>query len=672
MQRRKVLPAIRAVWRFLRLSRSYTLTRGLIARANRARDFGNYRLAAALFEEVLLIDPRNSRIHKQCGHMWKEAGELSLAEARYLAAARLAPHDPDLALQMGHFYKVAGRIGDAHASYRRALSLSPGWREAEAELAATSQYPDTIAMPAQSAADPSLLVPELFPRSTENVPTFREGLHIHRLGRPGRTGHGTANLLRGVEAIRGICISDEAVLEIEVLLDGDRIHAEVPREVSLEAQGSQRKYVFNIWLDVSRHALGPHLLEVRATRALRPAHVLRRHLVIAPPVAGAKGDQSDAHVALPSGFVGSVEDWINAQPSVIRPAASVVFAKPPRNILVQRTDQLGDMVTSVPALKRLRALLPQARIVGLVTEANAEFAATLGLFDELIIADFPDDPIERRRLMTAEAQEALRVKLAGYHFDLALDLAESAVSRPLLLLSGAKYLYGFHDREWPWLDFGFACNTHDAQNTLEISTQSSKLLAMIERLGTLIGSGAHVIRRPELDRSLLVPLGIAERDRFIVLHAGGRIAFSRWPYFAALADRILAETDLKIVVISDDAALHAQLDPPAIASGRLLPVAGKLAFDTFDALLSYCAVFVGNDSGPKHLAALRGAPVVSLHSARINWGEWGQELNGVILSRKVPCAGCAIFHDPDECGKDFACIRGITTGEVFKAVTAFL
>ena len=97
-----------------------------------------------------------------------------------------------------------------------------------------------------------------------------------------------------------------------------------------------------------------------------------------------------------------------------------------------------------------------------------------------------------------------------------------------------------------------------------------------------------------------------------------------------------------------------------------------LPFDDFDALLSFCAVFVGNDSGPKHLAALRGSPVVSIHSSRINWNEWGQELTGSIISRKVPCAGCMIYHDEDECGKGFPCITRITPQEVFDAVAALV
>ena len=79
-------------------------------------------------------------------------------------------------------------------------------------------------------------------------------------------------------------------------------------------------------------------------------------------------------------------------------------------------------------------------------------------------------------------------------------------------------------------------------------------------------------------------------------------------------------------------------------------------------------MLVGNDSGPKHLASLRGVHTVTLFTARINWVEWAQEEVGTVISRRVPCAGCALFHDPEECCKDFSCIRDIRPEEVFDAM----
>ena len=181
-------------------------------------------------------------------------------------------------------------------------------------------------------------------------------------------------------------------------------------------------------------------------------------------------------------------------------------------------------------------------------------------------------------------------------------------------------------------------------------------------------SHARIEPRTGLSRALLEPFGLGPDDRFVVMHTGARLVFSRWPHYNALAALILARTDLKVVMLTDDPADRAALPPDLAASGRFMLVDRRPSFDAFDALVSFSAAFVGNDSGPKHLAALRGAKVVSLHMARNNWNEWGQETTGFVISRKVPCAGCSIHHEPEECGKDFVCIATIKPDEVFDAV----
>lgn len=95
-----------------------------------------------------------------------------------------------------------------------------------------------------------------------------------------------------------------------------------------------------------------------------------------------------------------------------------------------------------------------------------------------------------------------------------------------------------------------------------------------------------------------------------------------------------------------------------------------LPFPQFDTLLSLCAVFVGNNSGPKHLASLRGAPVVSIHMGAVNWRAWGQN-TGLIVTRRAPCYGCLI-EQVEECGKGLPCLVNITVDEVYGAVRRVL
>jgi ADP-heptose:LPS heptosyltransferase len=430
--------------------------------------------------------------------------------------------------------------------------------------------------------------------------------------------------------------------------------------------------VFNIWIDFSSFARGLHSFELRLTDAAGETRSFHEQVVIAEPWKEIDFPRSDGIVEIDPWATRSVDEQIRSRPSMIRDAHRVTFPDGVRNLLAMRTDQLGDIVASIPALRRLRELLPETNIVGLLTSANADLARTLGLFDEIMIADFPDDPVQRRRVMTLENQQVLRDRLAPYAFDIAIDLAHSNVSRDLLPLSGAKFLFGHGGGDWPWLSGVFEFNTRDHHSRMDTTPHSTKVLALVEALGTILHNHAPVIRRDDLAPDRLLPLGIAADDRFAVLHTGARLKFSHWPHYAELAASLLERTSLKIVMISDDPSLRERLPEKLTASDRFLLIDRRLDFDDFDALISFATVVVGNDSGPKHLAALRGTPVVTLFTARINWTEWGQEEVGKIISRRVPCQGCAIFHDPEECGKDFACIRDIRVDEVLDTVLQYV
>jgi ADP-heptose:LPS heptosyltransferase len=402
----------------------------------------------------------------------------------------------------------------------------------------------------------------------------------------------------------------------------------------------------------------------------RRVRIHRQNVAIAAPETEATHPDSDGLVTFDPADPRSIVEQVNARPSMIRSAERALLPTAPRTILVQRVDQLGDLVASVPAIRHLRALFPAARLVGLLSPANAPLGRTLGLFDDVVVADCPEDA-QGRRAMTFDAQNLLRETLQPYRFDLAIDLCESGWSRPLLLLSGAPFLYGFQTAEAPWLSADATGVSHDPVNMHENASHSARLLGLVSWLGAILGHPDAPVPRNDLSPEILRNYGIDPDRRYIVLHVGARLAFSRWPGFGVLASLLLDRTNLDIVVMTDRPTEAAEFVPGRPADPRVHMLSGIMPFDDFDALLSLAAAFVGNDSGPKHLAALRGTPTISLHMARLNWNEWGQAA-GLIVSRRVPCAGCGIHGAPEECGQDFACITRIRPEEVLEAVQRLL
>jgi ADP-heptose:LPS heptosyltransferase len=638
--------------------------------------------------------------------MFKEAGDLSRAEHHYNQAKRLTPDDPDLALQFGHFYKVAGRLQEAELAYRRAIDLEPDWPEPAIQLAELYRTgwrnhtkpaavqprpdgsapvvlgtPERIGVTAESGTRPipieEGLVPELTPQPPESkLHGHTEEIVIRSLGRRERTLWGHWSTLRGVAAIRGFCVSATPILELRATLNGLRFYTGTLQGFPLKYEKynrDKRKYVFNIWYDFSHFREGLYDLQLRFLDDNGGLRVYDEQIVISAPLSEDRYPNSDRLISVSSTDLRLLENQINTRPSMIRLARRARFVTPPRNVLIIRVDQLGDMVASVPALRRLRELLPEARLVGLLSLANAELAKTLDLLDEVIAIDFPDDEWERRRIMPLEKQHALRRQLEAFKFDVAIDLAEAPVSRPLLLLSGAPLTVGYKDGpSEAWMSVFFEGWLVDPLNRLQVVPMTIKTLGLIQWFGGLLGNPSTIVRRDDLSRDRLVPYGLLAGDRFAVLHTGARLKFSQWPHYDKLASRILEKTDLKVVMMSDDPLMHSRLPHELAASDRFKFFDKQLPFDDFDALLSFCTVFVGNDSGPSHVASLRGANVVNVFMARHNWDEWGHENNGYIISRRVPCAGCVIYNDPEECGKGFACITNITPEEVFQTVMRFV
>jgi GT2 family glycosyltransferase len=122
-----------ALDRFVDLPRLGLLHRkpNVITLADRARDAGEWELAAQLYREILDRNPGNPPIWVQYGHALKESGRLRdprklvQAERAYRRSLSLGPGVADTYLQLGHVLKLQGKSEEAQAAYLRAFALDP-------------------------------------------------------------------------------------------------------------------------------------------------------------------------------------------------------------------------------------------------------------------------------------------------------------------------------------------------------------------------------------------------------------------------------------------------------------------------------------------------------------------------------------------------------------------
>ena len=287
---------------------------GMVSRADAARDARNYEAAALLYDEALRIIPsEDAGIQIQCGHMLKEGGRFVDAERHYAEAARLTPGDPDLALQLGHFYKVTGQVAQAEGAYRKALTLKPDWAEPQRELDALAKggwrgggsVPPAPTPPAAGdgrakgeswhlgdeaarlahAGDVETLALEVAPRRADTLyRSYGEHIDMRRCGLWERSFWGMMRTLRGVQAVRGFCISLVPIVELQLTFNGVLVHRGPLRggyALEGEREASElRKYVFNAWLDFGGFAYGRYGMEARFIDANGNARTYREDMVI--------------------------------------------------------------------------------------------------------------------------------------------------------------------------------------------------------------------------------------------------------------------------------------------------------------------------------------------------------------------------------------------------------
>ena len=324
----------------------------------------------------------------------------------------------------------------------------------------------------------------------------------------------------------------------------------------------------------------------------------------------------------------------------------------PKRILVVKLADIGDVLTSTPALRALRETYPEARIDVLVTPNSAAALRGSTLVDELIVFDkFQfDRPIDafRPTAMIASTRLAWRLRRARYDVVLILHHLTLRFGRlkyaALAFATGAKILAGL-DNGHGWFynrratDAGFGAH-HEVEYWLCVA-------------GT-IGAGTDDLRleaphssNAETWADELLAEWTAESgdERFAVIHpgSGGYSLARRWPaeQFAQVAEALRERHRMGIVFVgtTDDSVgeLLQHYDGPA------LNLAGKTSLQQLAAILRRADIFVGADSGVMNIAAAAGAPVVAIFgpSNAAAWGPWTAGLNpSIVVRADLDCQPC--------------------------------
>ena len=342
-------------------------------------------------------------------------------------------------------------------------------------------------------------------------------------------------------------------------------------------------------------------------------------------------------------------------------------------ILCVRLDTLGDVLMCTPALRALRTRRPGRTLTLLSSASGAAAAPHVPELDAAIA--WPAPWVRQGTPDAGQDVAAMAARLAAKRFDAAViftSFSQSALPAALLCQLAGIRLRLAHCRENPYALLS---------DWVAEPEPAALLRHEVQRQLDLVASIGCVTDRPRLSftvrehdvrhvRTLLQARGIDPARPWILLHPGASAPSRRYPaqLWARLIDLLAARHDLPAVLagLDHEAGLIGQI-AQACASPPV-PLAGLLSLGQLGAALSLATLAVTNNSGPAHLAAAIGTPIVNLY-ALTNPQHAPWHVKSRLLYHDVPCRFCYKSACPEG---HHACLAGVAPQRVLDAITSLL
>ena len=344
--------------------------------------------------------------------------------------------------------------------------------------------------------------------------------------------------------------------------------------------------------------------------------------------------------------------------------------------LIVRLGALGDVVHAIPVAAALRRAYPTARIDWLVSARHREILDLVPIIDRrLVISDRAwgtgvrtaetqaQGPLSPTRSLLAAIRE---LRLARY--DIAIDLQGLIKSAVLARSSGAPRVIGFASRyareRTARLFYTDAYDPgrgglYDPRETRHVVDINLGLLGVI---GVTAGKAEFPIE--DVDSAVACAMRERTGGRYAVLNPGAAWPNKRWPpaRLAAIAVELRERHGLMSVVLwgPGEETLAAQVVAGAAGAAVLSP---KTAIADLVALARRAALMVSGDTGPTHIAAALGTPIVGIYGPTRPARNGPMSPLDITVSRDAVCQ----CHHLRRCRLERMCLLDIEVAEVLDA-----
>jgi ADP-heptose:LPS heptosyltransferase len=327
-----------------------------------------------------------------------------------------------------------------------------------------------------------------------------------------------------------------------------------------------------------------------------------------------------------------------------------------RRILVVKLRAVGDVLLATIVLRNLRRAFPSARLDFLTEPPARDVVNRHPDVDEVLTYD-----------RTTESGAGLIRRVRSRSYDLILDLFGNPRTALVTRLSGAHWRVGYRFR-----GRSYAYNiVVTPRGGVVHNTQFN--LDALEAIGVAI-----------VDRNLYFPIASAEEQaaaevvdraelrpgRIVALNTGGGWYTKRWPLerFAALGDR-LAEAYGVGIVLPWGPGQRQEVETVRAVMKHPVCIPPSTTLGELGALLKRMSLVISNDSGPMHLAAAVGTPVLGIFGPTnpVLQGPYGPG-HAVIRNEAVTCLGCNLTA----CPIHHPCMKELSVDTVFEAAGALI
>ena len=342
-----------------------------------------------------------------------------------------------------------------------------------------------------------------------------------------------------------------------------------------------------------------------------------------------------------------------------------------KRILLVRTDRIGDVLLTTPAIEAVRKKFPSAHIAVMIRPYAEDIVDGNPYIDEVIIYD------KYGRHKSIWASYCFAKELKKKNFDVAVILHPTNRAHIVTYLAGIPKRIGYGRNFSVLLTDKIH---HEKQlgrmHEVDYAIQILRPLGITEAEKRNLCMPIKTESEKSID-ALFITEGIGSGERIAVIHPGASCDSKVWPAerFAEVADRLIDKYGIKAVIVGSDEKRDMKCAESMINHmfSKAASLAGKLSISELAPCLKKAAVFITNDSGPVHIACAVGTPAVVIFGRRqpgLNPRRWGPTGKGdIVLHKDVGCGDNCLAHN---CQKGSACLNAVTADEVYEAAVKLL